>query len=71
MSIQSFVRCDDTVKQVPILFVLMSRRQKQDYVAVLQAVKERLEDPIVEWFMMDFEAGILWLLILSLFPINS
>ncbi|XP_052819923.1 uncharacterized protein LOC128245737 [Mya arenaria] len=57
MSIHYFVRGGENVKQVPLLFVLMTRRTKQDYVAVLRAVRERLGDPIVEWFMLDFEAA--------------
>ena len=57
MSIHCFVRSGENVKQAPLVFVLMSRRTKQDYVAVLRALKERLGDPKVEWFKLDFEAG--------------
>ncbi|XP_052762327.1 uncharacterized protein LOC128204972 [Mya arenaria] len=45
----------------------MTRRTKQDYVAVLRAVKERLGDPIVEWFMLDFEAAA-WQAVREVFP---
>ena len=41
-TINVFVRHEDSLKQLPIIQVVMSRRQKQDYSAVLQAVKDLL-----------------------------
>lgn len=43
------------MKQVPLLFVLMSRRRKRDYVAVFQKIRSLLPDLAVEGFVMDFE----------------
>ena len=57
-SVHAFLRQGDIVKQVPLLFVLMSRRRKVDYVAVLTKIQDVLEEgPMVESFTMDFEAG--------------
>ncbi|XP_052260471.1 uncharacterized protein LOC127864667 [Dreissena polymorpha] len=60
MSIHAFIKKDDSVEQVPLLFVLMSRRQKRDYIAVFQSLIQHLapEQVNVEWFMLDYEAAI-------------
>jgi hypothetical protein len=58
MSIHGFVRTDEAMKQLPLLFVLMSRCSKDDYIAVLQKTRAILgEDISVEEFVLDFEAG--------------
>jgi len=59
LSIHAFIKKDACIKQLPLLFVLMTRRQKRAYVAVFQALNRRLEPdmPSVEWIMLDFEAG--------------
>ena len=57
MSIHAFVRRDDDVKQVPLVYVLMSRRAKIDYIAVLRSLRQKMGEPLVEWIMLDFEAG--------------
>ncbi|KAI0213601.1 hypothetical protein LSAT2_001343, partial [Lamellibrachia satsuma] len=55
-SIHAFVRDGDHMKQVPLLFCLMSRRRTKDYKAVLQAVLDVLPGPpAVQELVMDFE----------------
>ncbi|KAI0220396.1 hypothetical protein LSAT2_028071 [Lamellibrachia satsuma] len=55
-SIHAFVRDGDNMKQVPLLFCMMSRRRTNDYVAVLQAILEVLPGtPAVAEIVMDFE----------------
>ncbi|XP_052820018.1 uncharacterized protein LOC128245833 [Mya arenaria] len=67
-SVHAFLQQGESVKQVPLLYVLMSKRRKQDYVAVLQKLIEIMEEaPKVEGFVMDFEAG-LWQALRSVFP---
>nr|XP_034324221.1 uncharacterized protein LOC105318372 [Crassostrea gigas] len=56
-SIHGFIQKDDCMKQFPLLFVLMSRRRKRDYVAVFQKICSLLPDLAVEGFVMDFERG--------------
>lgn len=54
LSIHSFVHKDGRRKQFPLVFALMSRK---DYVAVLWAILDSLQDTEVEEFMVDFEVG--------------
>ncbi|XP_076037058.1 uncharacterized protein LOC143022632 [Oratosquilla oratoria] len=42
-SINAFVKSEDNIKQVPLVFVLMSGKKKSDYKAVLKKLKEVLE----------------------------
>ena len=49
-------RDGDHMKQVPLLFCLMSRRRTKDYKAVLQAILDVLPGPpAVQELVMDFE----------------
>ncbi|XP_060602402.1 uncharacterized protein LOC132755544 [Ruditapes philippinarum] len=67
-SIHAFLRKGETMKQVPLLFVMMSRRRKQDYIAVLEKLLDIMDEaPVVERFTMDFEAG-LWQALRQIFP---
>jgi len=60
LSIHAFVKKEGILKQVPLCFVLMSRRQKRDYRAVLKCIKDLLPNPLrVTEVLSDFEAA-LW-----------
>ena len=63
LSIHAFVQLDENVKQVPLLFCLMSRRTKKDYKAVFRTVQalineEGYGDPVVQQVVTDFEKAI-------------
>lgn len=58
-SIHVFICSEKVMKQVPVCFVLMSRRKKTDYKAVLEAILDVLpEAPAVEEAVLDFERAI-------------
>ena len=57
MSIVWIIQRDGVDKQVPLAFVLMSQRGKEDYVQVLLKLKEALGEVVVEGFVLDFELG--------------
>ncbi|XP_077966175.1 uncharacterized protein LOC144419884 isoform X1 [Styela clava] len=60
-SIHAFVRSGECTKQLPLVFVLMSRRRKCDYENVFKAIKTILHlnfsGTRVKKFVMDFEAA--------------
>ena len=56
-SINAFVHKDGKQRQFPLVFSLMSRRKKSDYVEVLTAVLEKMEEATVESMVLDFEIG--------------
>ena len=59
VSLHAFVRRDACEKQVPLAFVVMSRRTAPDYTAALQAVIDALPShPAVKTITTDFEKGI-------------
>lgn len=53
--------------QFPLVFALMSRRRKEDYVEVFRAIQGRLDSVAVEMMTADFEAGV-WQAIRQVFP---
>lgn len=57
MSIHAFVEKDGRSMQFPLLFALMSRRRKEDFIEVFRAVQDRLGNSSVEMVTADFEAG--------------
>ena len=58
LSVHSFIKRDGIMKQVPLCFVLMSRRKKKDYVAVLRKITELTPTSVCE-VVVDFEKA-LW-----------
>ncbi|XP_063843544.1 uncharacterized protein LOC135090589 isoform X6 [Scylla paramamosain] len=67
-SLHVFIKSGSTSKQVPMLFVLMSDRTKEDYVAVLLKILELLPAmPNVHTITMDFEMG-LWTAVMDILP---
>ncbi|XP_070568671.1 uncharacterized protein [Ptychodera flava] len=68
-SIHAFLGDDrmEEVKQVPIAFVMMSRRRKRDYKAIFQVVKDLVPDVTVLTITLDFETAI-WRAAESVFP---
>ena len=57
-SIHGFVKVGEFEKQVPLAFILMSRRRREDYVRVLSSLKGSLPAVAVESIVMDFEQGL-------------
>jgi len=43
------------IKQLPLVMCIMSRHHKEDYVAVMQSIKNLLEQSNVQKFVLDFE----------------
>ena len=69
-SIHAFIRQNDSTKQVPLLFVLMSRRCKDDYCSILNYLKEKLPEMSLDAVVMDFEAAV-WGAVRSFFPATT
>lgn len=66
-SIHAFVKGEEQVKQVPLVFVLMSRKRKRDYKKVLQCIKNILPEVKLQTLVADFENSF-WRAARSVFP---
>jgi hypothetical protein len=59
-SIHVFVRAADCIKQVPVLFCLMSGRRASDYIKVLKTVRRQINSGLaLKSIVLDFESGML------------
>ena len=59
LSLHSFIRSGTLMKQVPLCFILMSRRQQSDYKVVFEALLRLLPAaPLVQEVMVDFEMAV-------------
>ena len=68
LTINGFVKAENNeILQVPLCFVFMSRRRKQDYVAVFNAFKKWLLTVNIEDVVSDFESAI-WSAVQDCFP---
>ncbi|XP_063053962.1 uncharacterized protein LOC134448133 [Engraulis encrasicolus] len=67
-TIHSFIHSGDSMKQVPLCYVMMSRRKTEDYTAVFNAVRDMLpRSPRVEEAVLDFEQAV-WSALPEVFP---
>ena len=58
LSIHCFVKADMCVKQVPLVFCIMSRRKTKDYTAVFRAIQARCSNVAVRYITSDFERAL-------------
>ena len=54
-SVHSIARSGEDMKEIPLLFALMSRRRTKDYLAIIQSIVEKLEKTSVQRIVADFE----------------
>lgn len=70
-SIHAFIKADGEIKQVPLVFVLMSSRRRPDYSKVLKAILDVLPAvPAVQEIVADFEASV-WRAVSSVLPTTT
>ena len=63
-SIHAFVKHGSACKQVPLVFVLMSKRRNSDYLLVLKEIQNILPSNL---YVLDFEIA-MWATIPNVFP---
>ncbi|KAK2142911.1 hypothetical protein LSH36_898g00022 [Paralvinella palmiformis] len=55
-SVHTFVRHEDSTKQVPLVTSMMSRRSKQDYITIFRGILDSLASPPqVQRVVLDYE----------------
>ena len=59
LGVHSFIKKGGIMKQVPLCFVLMSRKKKKDYVAVIRKITELMSSASACEVVLDFERA-LW-----------
>ena len=58
-TIHSFIKSGDSMKKVPLCFVLMSRRKKHDYIVAFREILRHLPvTPAVADVVVDFERAV-------------
>ena len=69
-SVHVFVRYDNCIKQIPVAFVVMSRRSKEDYEQVFRELLKLLPQVHVKKIVLDFERAI-WSTLRSMMSHNE
>ena len=68
LTLNAFVKNGDFIKQVPLVFVIMSGKKKSDYKAVLQSIISILPgQPSVKKVTLDFEKA-MWSTVRQVLP---
>lgn len=67
LTVNAFVKAVDYVKQVPLVFVLMSGKRKRDYRAVFRELLELLPSPALQQVTLDLECAV-WKVLRQLLP---
>ena len=66
-SIHAFIHQNTSMKQVPLFFAVMSRKSKDDYIAILSYLRDLLPSTNVTTVVMDFESAV-WGAFKTVFP---
>ncbi len=67
-SVNAFIRSGDVVKQVPLVYVIMSSKAAGDYKAVFKVLCEKLPtEPWMSTITADLEASV-WKAAIHVFP---
>ena len=62
ITINCFIKSENSIKQVPLLTVIMSGKRTVDYEAILNAVMECIPEAAVKRVVLDYEAAMWWAL---------